>query len=68
MAMTDAERRRLRLLLFALAGALAGHLLHRAVGCPSGGCLITGNPWVATLYGAAVAVVLGLGFVPPPRR
>lgn len=58
MRTTDAERRRLRLALFALVGALAGYLLHRVVGCPSGGCPITGNPWVATLYGAAVAVVL----------
>lgn len=67
METTDLGRRRLRLLLFALVGALAGYLLRRLVGCPSGGCPITGNPWVATLYGAAVSLVLGLGFAPPPR-
>ena len=68
MATTDVERRRLRLLLFAIVCAIAGYLLHRVVGCPSGGCPITGNPWVATLYGTAVALVLGLGFAPPARR
>jgi Family of unknown function (DUF6132) len=62
MATADEDHRRRRALaLFAIVGALGGYLLHRFVGCPGGGCPITGNPWVATLYGSAVALVLGVG-------
>lgn len=67
MATAEDHRRRRTLLLFAIVGALAGYLLHRLVGCPAGGCPITGNAWVATLYGSAVALVLGVGLVSPRR-
>lgn len=33
-------------------GAGAGYAYHRAVGCASGACPITANPYVSTLYGA----------------
>ena len=65
MAAADNQRRRRGLVLFAIVGALAGYLLHRLVGCPTGGCPISGNPWIATIYGSSVALVLGVGLVPP---
>ena len=40
--------------LFVLGGALAGWLYWRFVGCRSGACLITGNAYVATVYGAVL--------------
>ncbi len=42
----------LRLVLSVLGGALLGFAYHRVVGCRSGACMITGNPYIATLYGA----------------
>ena len=59
--------RLLTLVAFALAGAVAGYILHRSVGCPSGGCLITGNPWISTIYGLVVGVVLGVSYAPAHR-
>lgn len=48
-------KRILRLLLFALAGALAGYVYYIFFGCTNG-CAITGSPWRSMLYMA----VLGL--------
>jgi hypothetical protein len=46
----------IRLFLFAAAGAAAGYAYHRLVGCRTGACMITANPWVSTLYGAILGV------------
>jgi Family of unknown function (DUF6132) len=37
-----------------LLGALAGFAYYRFVGCRSGACPITGNPYISTLYGAVL--------------
>ncbi len=39
-------------LLPVFVGAAGGFLYYRFVGCKSGACLITNNPWSSTLYGA----------------
>lgn len=41
-----------RTLLFAAVGALLGFAYYRLVGCRSGACMITSNPWISSLYGA----------------
>ncbi|HSD89995.1 MAG TPA: DUF6132 family protein [Kofleriaceae bacterium] len=51
----------LALVLFTLIGAAAGFAFHRLVGCRSGTCAIWANPYAATLYGAVLGLVLGLG-------
>lgn len=38
-------------------GALAGFLYYNYVGCVTGTCAITGNPWLSTGYGALIGVV-----------
>ncbi len=43
-----------------LLGAAGGYLWYRFVGCKSGACPITSNPWVSTIYGA----VIGALFMP----
>ncbi len=52
----------LRLILFILGGAALGFAYHRFVGCRSGTCAITGNPYAATIYGAVMGYLLSGGF------
>lgn len=37
-------------------GAMGGYLYYDFIGC-NNGCAITGNPFISTLYGAAVGAV-----------
>ena len=39
-------------------GAAGGYLFYRFVGCKSGACPITRNPWISTLYGALIGALL----------
>ncbi len=38
--------------LSVLLGGTGGFLYYRFVGCKTGACPITSNPWISTLYGA----------------
>jgi hypothetical protein len=40
-----------------LIGGAAGYLYYRFVGCKTGLCPITRNPWVSTLYGALLGAL-----------
>ena len=37
-----------------LLGGAGGFLYYRCIGCKTGACPITGNPWLSTLYGALI--------------
>jgi phage shock protein E len=39
-------------------GALAGYAYYYFIGCTSGTCPITSNPWISTVYGAAMGGLL----------
>ncbi len=43
-----------------LAGALLGFGYYYFVGCRTGSCPISGSPYISTLYGAVVGMVLSL--------
>ncbi len=47
-----------RLVLFALLGALVGFGYHRFIGCRSGACPIWANPFASTAYGALLGYLL----------
>jgi hypothetical protein len=47
-----------RAILPPLLGALAGLAYQRVVGCRTGACPITSNPYVSTLYGAVMGFLL----------
>jgi hypothetical protein len=51
----------LRLALFIIGGALVGLGYQRFVGCRTGACVITSNPYASTLYGALMGYLLSGG-------
>jgi hypothetical protein len=48
-------------ILLVLAGALFGYGYHRLVGCRTGACPITANPYVSTAYGALMGYLVSGG-------
>jgi hypothetical protein len=51
----------LRILLFVLVGAALGFAYQRLIGCRTGACVITSNPYVATVYGALMGYLISGG-------
>jgi hypothetical protein len=39
-------------------GAALGFGYYKFVGCASGACPLTSNPWIATIYGAVVGALV----------
>lgn len=37
-----------------LVGAIAGFLYWKEIGCVTGSCPITSNPWISTMYGGVL--------------
>jgi hypothetical protein len=48
----------LRIVLSVVLGAILGFGYHRLVGCRSGTCPITANPYASTMYGALIGYLL----------
>ena len=48
-------------LIYVGAGGLLGFAYHKLVGCSTGACPITANPYISTLYGAFVGLIAGGG-------
>jgi hypothetical protein len=40
-----------------ILGAVGGFLYYQYIGCVSGTCAITSNPWLSTGYGALIGAV-----------
>jgi hypothetical protein len=51
----------IKLILLVLAGAVFGYGYHRLVGCRTGACPITANPYVSTAYGALMGYLVSGG-------
>ncbi|MGD1046574.1 MAG: DUF6132 family protein [Bacteroidota bacterium] len=47
--------------LYAFMGAVGGYAYYYFIGCSSGACPITGNPFISTAYGAGIGLVLTIG-------
>lgn len=41
-----------------LVGGVGGYLWYRLVGCSTGSCPITSNPWISTGYGAFMGFLM----------
>ncbi len=44
-----------------LIGGLLGYLYYHFIGCSSGSCPITGNPFISTVYGALIGSIFVIG-------
>lgn len=51
----------MRLVIGAVVGGILGFSWYRLVGCSTGACPITSNPWISTFYGAAVGALISHG-------
>lgn len=51
-------KKRWLLIAGTVAGLLGGYLYYHFIGCNSGTCPITSNPWVSTLYGGLIGFLL----------
>ena len=40
-----------------LTGSLLGYLYYHYIGCWSGSCPLTGNPYISTIYGALLGSI-----------
>ncbi len=47
--------------LYSIIGASAGFAYYYFIGCGSGTCPITSNPWVSTAYGGGLGLMMGFG-------
>ena len=45
-----------------VVGAAGGFIYYRNVGCSTGSCLITSNPWLTILWGAMIGYLAGSMF------
>ena len=53
-----------RLGVAAVVGAVLGYAYYYYIGCSTGSCPITGNPYISTIYGG----ILGILFAYPGKK
>ena len=50
-----------------IAGGAGGYLYYYYIGCASGACAITSDPYVSTIYGAVLGILTGVLLSPAKR-
>jgi hypothetical protein len=61
-------KRYLPMMILAVVGLIAGFLYYRFVGCASGACAITYNPYISTLYGGVLGTLIGYIVTPGKKK
>jgi hypothetical protein len=55
----DGKRKKMiKIIAGILIGGLLGFAYYKFVGCASGACPLTSNPWISTLYGALMGALI----------
>lgn len=54
--LSPAQKKWTRRILGVSLGAIAGYTYYALVGCSTGSCPITSNPWISTGWGALIGV------------
>lgn len=49
----------IKLIPSAIIGGFLGYLYYKKIGCASGTCPITANPYISTIYGAIMGIMIG---------
>jgi hypothetical protein len=57
-----------RRVFFSAVGALAGYAYYFFIGCRTGTCPITGNPWISTAYGSGMGLIMAIGDRKPKQQ
>jgi hypothetical protein len=52
------RKKMLAIIIGVLAGGAVGFLYYRFIGCRSGACIITGNPYISTIYWAVLGGII----------
>ena len=61
-------KRYLPMMILAVVGAVGGFLYYRLVGCASGACPITSNPYISTIYGGVIGTLIGYIVTPGKKK
>ena len=49
-------------------GGIGGFLYYKFIGCYSGSCPITSNPYLSVIFGALIVYLLVSGFFPETKK
>ncbi len=49
-------------------GAVGGFIYYKTVGCSTGSCPITSNPWLSILWGTIIGYLLGSLFIKKNKK
>lgn len=52
----------MKFIIGAAVGAVLGLGYYKLVGCPTGACPLTRHPWITTIYGALLGVLIASSF------
>jgi phage shock protein E len=67
-ALVEALRRNVAVIVGFVLGAIGGYVYYAEVGCITGSCVITSNPYISTAYGALLGALLVASFKPSKRN
>jgi len=52
----------LKIIVGVLMGGGLGFAYYRFIGCASGTCPLTSNPYISTMYGAVIGILIAIQF------